>query len=118
MLLETTTLKSFIKKLGNSGKDINADMSESLEDVMDLIAVESEQNAPVDTGNLRDEIKVDVKGLLGVVGVNSSAVPYADIVHYNDPFLKNAFETHEVKAYKKIANDYEEAVADAVKESR
>ena len=81
-------------------KDAPEMMEAIVEDVALRVDKEAKKNCPVDTGNLRGSITVDINGVEAEVGTN---VEYAPFVEYGtrfmdaQPFVQPALEEQSAK---------------------
>ena len=95
------------------------DAPELMEDIVEQTALrvdkEAKKNCPVDTGNLRASISIDLNGMEAEVGTN---VEYAPFIEYGtskskaQPFLTPAKQTVEGQLDKIIKKEVEKYVRD------
>lgn len=96
-------------------KDAPEMMEAIVEDVALRVDKEAKKNCPVDTGNLRGSITVDINGVEAEVGTN---VEYAPFVEYGtsrskaQPFMTPAKQTVEGQLNKIIAKEVIKYVRD------
>lgn len=86
-------VKEFQKYLSRLEKDAETITQEAVKQATLIADAEAKKKAPVDTGNLRASISMEVDGLEGTVGTN---VEYAPFVEYGtsrqpaQPFMEPA----------------------------
>lgn len=117
-MLNAVPLNKFVAKMENGGKVITEKMTKSLKTNSEIIWDDAKRYAPVDTGNLRDNIRVEEKGLMSMIGVDTALVPYAQYVHTHNPFLDRALDENMGKILKNIDDDFYDAVYETVKEAK
>lgn len=112
-MIDSRELENLIKRLSGASADVTRDLEKSLKDSARDIELGAKSTVPVRTGNLRDSIGFDVKGLEAVIEVDTNKAPYAEEVEKRVPFLDDAFN----KAEEVMLNMLENAFYKAIEEN-